>query len=104
MKKNSECIPENEEFQKISDLLNEADFKFKPFFSTRVMSKIDSLQHVEFAHKLIPAFQKIVIPGIAVIIIFLAIIFFVNGSLSLDTIMGTEVLSNENLSAFVIFE
>jgi hypothetical protein len=84
--------------------LKETDMAFRPFFSTRVMARIDSLRDRQISLKLFEAFQRIVVPGIAVILIFLMAIYFVHGSISLESIMGTETLSNENLSAFVIYE
>jgi len=94
----------DEDLKKIEEFLSKGEFNFKPFFTTRVMAKIDALQPVEQFNKLFVAFQKIVVPGILVILIFLASIYFVDGGITLDSLVGTGSLSDENLSAFLLFE
>jgi len=94
----------DEDLKKVKKILSEGKFDFKPFFSTRVMAKIDALQPVERFNKLFAAFQKIVVPGIVIILIFLASIYFIDGRITMDSLMGTGSLSNENLSAFLLFE
>lgn len=94
----------DEELRKIEQILSKGDFDFKPFFSTRLMAKIDALQPAEQFSKLLVAFQKVVVPGIAIILIFLASLYFIDGGITLDSLVGTGTLSDENLSAFLLFE
>lgn len=101
---NHNMLKENEDVRKIEKILSKGDFNFKPFFSTRVMAKIDALQPVEQFNKLLIAFQQIVVPGIAIILIFLASLYFIDGGITWDSLMGTDTLSDENLSAFLLFE
>lgn len=75
---------------------------FKPFFETRLMSKIAQLKEQSYDHLFNRAFQRVIYSGIAAVAILLITIFISDGSISTDALMGTSNLDLESLTAMTI--
>lgn len=75
---------------------------FKPFFETRLMSKITQLKEQSYDHLFNRAFQRIALSGIAAVAILLVTIFISEGSFSTDALMGTSNMDIESLTAMTI--
>jgi hypothetical protein len=82
---------------KIEKFLENYQPDFSPFFETRLLAKIESFNN-EF--KVISLynrfFSKVLYSGITVIAAILIVIFILNGSLSMDSLLGVKDLSPEN--------
>lgn len=75
---------------------------FKPFFETRLMSKIVQLGEDTYGQLFNRAFQRIVLSGVAVVAILLVTIFISDGSFSSDALVGTSNLDFESITAITI--
>ncbi len=97
-----ELREEARELTGLSELMNRQDYTFGPFFTEKVMNRIDILLESGLSKNLMVAFQRIALPGlVAAIIIFLFAVL--SGSLSLDSLMGVDSLQPQYLSDFLIF-
>lgn len=75
---------------------------FKPFFETRLMSKITQITEQSYDHLFNRAFQRVLLSGIAAVAILLITIFISDGSFSTDALVGTSSLDLESLTAMTI--
>lgn len=82
---------------KMEHLFKDYNPDFKPFFETRLRAKLDALKNDVKVLKLYDHFfRRLVVSGIVTIAAMLVLIFIINGSLSIDSILGLEDLSLEN--------
>ena len=88
--------------QDISKVLETYAPDFNPFFETRLMSKIAQIKEESYDYLFNRAFQKIMLSGIAAVTLLLITIFVSDGTLSIDTLMGTSNLDLESLTALTI--
>jgi len=75
---------------------------FSPFFETRLMARIAQLKTESYDYVFNRVFQRIMISGIAAVALLLITIFISDGTISIDTLMGTSNLDLESLTAFTI--
>lgn len=75
---------------------------FKPFFETRVMSKITQLKEQSYDYLFSRAFQRVALSGIAAVAILLITIYVSDGSISTDALVGTSNLNVENVTAMTL--
>lgn len=75
---------------------------FKPFFETRLMSKIAQLSEDTYGHLFNRAFQRVILSGVAAVAILLVAIFITDGSFSSDALVGTSNLDFESITAITI--
>ncbi len=80
--------------------------EFAPFFSGRVMHKIEALHQPTkepvLAKWLTKMFPKVALSGVAVILLVLVSTYFVEGSFSLDTLLGISEVAAEDADYFLI--
>lgn len=80
-------------------LLASQEFRYKPFFATRVLAKIDKQYRRE--RTLLPgltfAFNRVALPVLGVLVALLATTYFSEHSLSLDALTGASELSVEEV-------
>ena len=70
-------------------------YRFRPFFTARVMNRLAEAGYgrVMGVPILPAAFKRIAIPALAVIVLLLMGVYFMDGSLSVDAVTGTSGLS-----------
>lgn len=86
----------------ISATLDQYAPDFKPFFETRLMSKIALLKEKNYDYAFNRAFQRVALSGVAAVALLLIMIFISDGSFSSDSLMGTSNLDLESLTAMTI--
>ena len=74
---------------------------FKPGFESRVMAKITSTKVYAYSHLFNTAFKRIALSGAAAIIILLITIYLSDGSLSTDSLLGTQDMDIESYTAMM---
>lgn len=84
--------------QKLRDLMQQDDVTFSPFFTEKVMNRLDMQEDNGY----IFAFSRIALPFLAAAIILLLITFW-GHSISFDSIMGVEKLQPEYLTDFLLY-
>ncbi|MEZ4775036.1 MAG: hypothetical protein R3D00_17765 [Bacteroidia bacterium] len=79
--------------------LLEQSFQFQPFFSSRVMARLEKAykEEREWLPGLTFAFSRVALPVLAATIVFLAVIVFKDQTVSLDTLIGTSEISVEDI-------
>lgn len=83
--------------QNIDDILGSYQPDFSPFFDTRLKARLDAIKNDVKEIRLYDRFfKRVAFTGIAAIAAMLVLIFFINGSLSVDAILGVKELSLEN--------
>lgn len=101
-----ELRKEQAALQNIRKLTASHSPEFAPFFSGRVMHKIESLQkHPKeqvLTKWLSKMFPKVAVSGVAIILLFLASTYFMEGSFSLDTLLGISEVAAEDADYFLI--
>jgi hypothetical protein len=85
--------------QKLRDLMEEDDNGFSPFFTEKVMNRIEMLENNGFGF----AFSRIAIPGLVAAVILLLISFWGGQSFSFDALMGIENLQPEYFTDFLLY-
>jgi hypothetical protein len=70
-------------------------YQFRPFFAGRVMNRImeQAYGRVMGIPILPSVFKRVAIPALAVIVVLLMGVYFMDGSLSVDAVIGTNGLS-----------
>lgn len=86
----------------IGTTLKEYAPDFKPFFETRLMSKIAQLKENNYDYLFNRAFQKVIMSGIAAVALLLITIFISDGTISMDALVGTSNLDLESLTALTL--
>jgi hypothetical protein len=77
-------------------------FDFRPGFKEKVLNKIFSVEmivarEVEFSKYMKLAFSRIALTGIAAIVLLLLSIFFMEGSISFNSILGLSNTNDESI-------
>lgn len=72
---------------------------FAPFFSTRVMARIERLreQPESILENLMPAFVRLSLPALGLILLMLAFILFSEPQLNVETLAGLEAVELEDV-------
>ena len=105
LRNDKELINLKKELNKTRELIQEQDYQFKPFFETRVMSKIENLKNeIDFISSMYGFYKKVVTIGFAVAVILMITFYFTGTPLSFGNIFGTKYMNTENLSAFLMFD
>ena len=88
------------ELTRVKDVLGQQEFRFRPFFTGRLMHRIEQLQQVpaQFTHWSL-AFKSVAIPGMVVILLLLLNTWVTHGSFSLEALAGVSELAPEDLLA-----
>ncbi len=86
-------------------LIGEVDFQFEEGFANRLMDRIESTEQI-FDIGFYKLFKRFALTGVAAIVLFLISIYFIDGSLSVDSIFGLSDYSTDNaeLSFFNLSE
>ncbi len=82
-----ELAEEKEAISRMRSQLSNTDFKFVDGFADSVMEKLGNDKDKQIS-TLYSLFKKVALSGVAAIIIFLITIYFVDGSVNLETIQG----------------
>lgn len=80
-------VEAEEQFAQQRKLLLQQKYAFKPFFTGRVIHRLRSIGEQQ-NFSLMYAFKRLAVPAFGVICIWLLSLFFVDGSLELDSIVG----------------
>ena len=105
LKSDKELQNQKHELNKVRELIKKQDYQFKPFFETRVMSKIDSIKNeIDFISSLFFVYKKIVVFGVSAAFILLIIFYLTGSPLSFNNLFGTKYMNTDNLSAFLMFD
>ncbi len=100
---------EQQHLQELSTLLKDQSHSFAPGFADRVMDRIDGGK----ASKIVPihnsqkwgrAFLKVALSGAAAVLIFILGVYFTEGALSLDILMGTESINGEHWTTYMLYD
>lgn len=101
-----ELREEKEWLQRMRVLITEQSYEFAPFFAGRVMHKIEALsqKHIErgLSQWLLQMFPKVAVSGIAIIVLLIASSYFMEGSFSLDTLLGVSEVVAEDAEYYLI--
>lgn len=98
LRTNKELKHEQRSLVALQSLLTTQDFRFKPFFSGRLMNKIESLKETNsFFYGLNYAFMRISMPTMLALCIWIFVFWTVEGSLSIDNFLGVANLSYDEL-------
>jgi hypothetical protein len=97
--KNPELQTTAKNLAQLHDLKGEEAFAFKPFFTGRVMHRIEQLaeQKPEFASALQFAFRRLALPAFAIMLGLVVITLVSEQSLSLEAITGFSEISVDDL-------
>ncbi len=85
------------ENKNLQELLNEQQYQFKPYFSDRVMSRLDSVAEVaedSFQSVLDYIFPRLTSVSFSLVVIVFMFVSFSEGSFQLDTILGLTDYEN----------
>ncbi len=105
LKNDKELQNLKKELNKTRESIQKQDYQFKPFFETRVLSKIENIKNeINFISKMYGLYKKVITIGFAVAVILMIIFYFTGSPLSFGNIFGTKYMNNENLSAFLMFD
>ena len=89
---------EREAFLAIREQLANQEFAFKPFFSSKVLQQLAREQARGFEVLLWNrAFRRILVPGLAIVLLLLLGTWLSEGSLSLDSITGINQISETDI-------
>lgn len=96
--KSSESLRlEKSELENMRSLLKHDDFAFEDGFADRVMEKItpSEKENFIFTPEFFNVFKRFALTGLAAIILLLISIYFIDGSISLDSLYGISNYSPE---------
>lgn len=108
MKKMPDLEKSRREIRKLSELLSERDYHFRPGFVDRTMTRIASQviqsQNAELFPGIAPAFKWISIAGVAALFILVFSFYLSQGSLSIESFFGTNSFSDDNLISYLLYQ
>lgn len=86
---------EQEKLRTMRELTGSQTYRFKPFFAGRVMNRLleQAYGRVMGVPILPSVFKQIAIPALALVVILLMGVYFMDGSLTIDSVVGTSGLS-----------
>lgn len=99
LRKDPELRAEARKLQKLRDLMYQDETGFSPFFTEKVMNRIDMLINDGYRF----AFSRIAMPSLAAAIILLLISFWGGHSFTFDALMGVENLKPEYITDFLLY-
>lgn len=98
LRSNEQLKNEQGKIAALQSLLAQQDFRFKPFFAGRLMSKIESLtERNSISSGLNYAFMRISLPTMLALFVWIFMFWSVEGSLSVDNFLGVANLSYDEL-------
>lgn len=99
---------EKEDTEKVIHDLGNLRFGFREGFVDRVMDKIGTANgkvvEVDFSEQLFTFFKRIALAGAAAIILILLSIYISHGSLSKESVLGVQSMSDDNLVSYLLYE
>ncbi|MEO1450597.1 MAG: hypothetical protein AAFV07_13795, partial [Bacteroidota bacterium] len=100
----SELRDARDQLMKIRATMGQQDFRFNPFFATRVMARIEQLKAPaeSLVESLEAAFLRVSLPAFAMVLALLAFIFFSETSLSVEALTGTESVEFSDVFDYAI--
>ncbi len=105
LKSDKELQSQKKKIKEVRELIKKQDYQFKPFFETRVMSKIDNIKNeIDFISRLFFIYKKILVFGFSAAFILLIVFYLTGNPLSFDNLFGTKYMNTDNLSAFLMFD
>lgn len=109
LSESKELEKERDKLIRIRELIGSVDYQFKHGFADRVMNRLKQLKNgksieFSFVRDLNRIFTRVAITGIAAILLLLFSIYFTTGSVSLDSLSGTESYSEDNVISYLLFE
>jgi len=104
LKNSGELREEKIRLENLRNILTNQQYSFGPYFTVKVMNKIDLLKtDGELNQGIVFAFKRVAIPILAAAIILIAFSIFNTGSFTLDHLMGLDSLQPQYLSDFLLF-
>ncbi|MEO1218523.1 MAG: hypothetical protein AAFY45_33645 [Bacteroidota bacterium] len=98
LEKDGNLREEKRKLLELQDILGSQDFRFKPFFSSRVMSEIDvTRKPVGLFSGINYAFMRVSLPTMVAVFIWILTFWGTEGSLSLDGLLGVAGLSYDEI-------
>ncbi|HZK07500.1 MAG TPA: hypothetical protein VFC92_04820 [Bacteroidales bacterium] len=94
---------EAEKLRRLHAVVAEAALPFRPFFATRVMSRLENLQEATLAQGMAFAFKRLALPMLAAAVVLLLIALAGGNTFSIDTLLGVEQLQPAYLSDFILY-
>ncbi|PID89809.1 MAG: hypothetical protein CSB01_00080 [Bacteroidia bacterium] len=109
MKNSKKQKKERLDNEKVAMFFRNYETDFKPFFKERLQAKIEKINSEEYAenvfiNNLSIAFAKVLYSGLAALVLILISIFITTGSLSIDSLLGLESISSEEITAYLLFD
>ena len=102
----TELQAEKANLESIREMVGEQSYAFKPFFASRVMHKIENLKQRSRERGLsvwmLRMFPKVAVSGLAIIIVLMASTYVMEGSFSLDTLLGISEVAAEDADYYLI--
>ncbi|MBE9468656.1 MAG: hypothetical protein IMY72_10120 [Bacteroidetes bacterium] len=93
------------ELNEVREFIKKQDYQFKPFFETRVMSKIENIKNeLDFISRLFLVYKRIFVFGFSVSCLILIIFYLTGSSIIFDNLFGTNYMNTDNLSVFLMFD
>jgi hypothetical protein len=109
LSESEELRKERDELMKLREIIGSVDYQFKHGFANRVMTRIKQSKNgksidFSFVMDLNRIFTRVVITGVAAILLLLISIYLTTGSVSLDSLSGTESYSEDNVISYLLLE
>ncbi len=104
-----ELRAEADELKNMRRLLADTSWEFGEDFTARVTQRIaqeekGKVVEMEPERQFLSVFRKMAIAGVAAVFLLLLSIYFTSGSLSKETIFGTENFSEDELVSYLLYE
>ena len=98
LKEDGELREEKRKLLALQNVLASQDFRFKPFFASRVMREIDvTRQPMGLLSSINYAFMRVSLPTMVAVFIWILTFWGTEGSLSLDGLLGVAGLSYDEI-------
>ncbi|NOY36468.1 MAG: hypothetical protein GXO83_02735 [Chlorobi bacterium] len=108
LRENADLRAQKAEIEKLMKDFGEVSFSFRPGFAERVMNRIPGktgkIIEVDFSGQLYTFFKRLVLTGVAAIILLLLSIYLTHGSLSKESVFGVQPMSDDNLVSYLLYE
>jgi hypothetical protein len=101
---------EEEALRKTRALLGKTSWNFSEGFASRVMQRLEEEQQeqkvveMEVGNQFLSLFRKIAVASVAAIVVLLLTIYMTSGSISKETVLGMDNLSEDNLVSYLLYE
>jgi anti-sigma factor RsiW len=89
--------------RKLHSIVGQAALPFRPFFATRVMSRLEKLQEETLTQGITFAFKRLALPLLAAALVLLLIALTGSSTFSLDSLLGVDQLQPAYLSDFILY-